>query len=94
MSLFIPGRVCVKIAGRDAGLKCVVVNLEKNYALIDGQTRRKRCNIVHLEPLETVLPLEKDADHDTVEKAFNEVGITLISKKKKTTTDKPQKKKN
>lgn len=35
------GRVCIKIAGRDAGMKCVVVEqLDNNFVLIDGQTRR------------------------------------------------------
>ena len=37
------GRVCVKIAGRDAGKKAVVVEkIDSNFVLIDGQTRRRR----------------------------------------------------
>lgn len=76
------GRVCVKIAGRDGGLKCVVVDkLDHNFVLIDGQTRRKRCSISHLEPLDQVLDIKKNADHDEVKKAFNELGLKLNEKK-------------
>ena len=47
--MFDVGRVCLKIAGRDAGKKCVVVEkLEGKYVLIDGMTRRKKCNTLHL----------------------------------------------
>ena len=43
------GRLCVKIAGRDAGKKCVVVDVvNDNTVLIDGETRRRNCNIKHL----------------------------------------------
>ncbi len=46
------GTVCLKIAGRDAGMKAVVVEkLDKEFVLIDGQVRRRKCNIKHLEPL-------------------------------------------
>jgi len=43
------GRICVKTAGRDAGLKCVIVDvLDDKFVLIDGETRRRKCNILHL----------------------------------------------
>ncbi len=61
------GRVCVKIAGRDAGRKCVVVDvIDKNNVLIDGFTRRKKCNIKHLEPLSQKLEAAKGATHDEI----------------------------
>ena len=51
MSIFSVGRVCVKIAGRDAGRKCVVVQqVNDHYVVVDGNTRRKKVNINHLEP--------------------------------------------
>ncbi|MBI4441173.1 50S ribosomal protein L14e [Candidatus Woesearchaeota archaeon] len=85
MSLFETGRLCVKIAGRDAGAKCVVIDvMNRNYVLVDGQTRRRKCNVQHLEPLQTTLPLTKNASHDAVTKAFAELGITLPVKKAKT----------
>ena len=46
------GRVCIKLAGRDAGKKCVIVGiLDDKTVMIDGETRRRKCNILHLEPL-------------------------------------------
>ncbi|NTV24217.1 MAG: 50S ribosomal protein L14e, partial [Nanoarchaeota archaeon] len=63
--MFEIGRLCVKIAGRDARGKCLVIDtLEGNFVLIDGQTRRKRCNITHLEPLDKVLKIKKGASHE------------------------------
>lgn len=65
------GRICVKIAGRDAGKRCIIVDiLDENYVLIDGNTRRKKCNISHLEPTEKVLDVKKGASHEDVVKLF------------------------
>ena len=68
------GRVCVKIAGRDAGKKCVIVDiLDDNYVLIDGETRRRKCNILHLEPLKEVIKIKKKASHEEIKKEFETV---------------------
>lgn len=76
------GRVCVKIAGRDAGLKCVVVeDLGKSMVLIDGQTRRRKCNISHLEPLAQKLDISKGASHDKVVSAFKAVEVSIVARK-------------
>ena len=61
------GRLCVKIAGRDAGLKCAVIEiLDKNTVLIDGQTRRRKCNIRHLEPLKEKIDLKKHLEKNGI----------------------------
>ena len=61
------GRVCVKIAGRDAGKKCVVVDvLGKEMVMIDGETRRRKCNIAHIEPLDKKVDIKKGASHEEV----------------------------
>lgn len=79
------GRVCIKIAGRDAGQKAVVVeNIDKNYVLIDGQTRRRKCSISHLEPTETMLTLKKGAAHKDVAAEFKKLNIILVETKPKT----------
>ena len=37
------GRLCVKIAGRDAGKKCVITELiDEKLVMIDGETRRRK----------------------------------------------------
>lgn len=87
------GRVCLKIAGRDAGLKCVVVEvLDKNFVMIDGQTRRRKCNMIHLHPLADKLKIKAKASHDVVVNAFkDELKIEITEKKKKTRAEKPKK---
>ena len=54
--MFETGRICIKIAGRDAGNICIVIDkIDENYVLIDGNVRRRKCNIAHLEPLKDIL---------------------------------------
>ena len=44
------GQVCIKTAGREAGLICVVVDkIDENFVLVDGQVRRRKCNVLHLK---------------------------------------------
>jgi len=78
------GRLCVKLAGRDAGKTCVVVDIvDKNTVLIDGQTRRRKCNLLHLEPLKQTVQLGKGASHDEVAKAFSALKLEVFSPKTK-----------
>ena len=89
------GRLCVKLAGRDAGEECVVVDvLDNNNVLVDGNTRRKKCNIMHLEPLDQVLKIKKNASHDDVISAFEKAGIKInkkgSSRKKETKAEKKE----
>ncbi len=87
------GRLCVKTAGRDAGLKCVVVDiLDNRFVLIDGQTRRRKCNVMHLEPLSQVVEIKKNSDHEEVAKALKELGIESRTSKPKPKTVRPLKK--
>lgn len=89
------GRLCVKIAGRDAGKKCIIIDvLDDRYVLVDGETRRRRCNIMHLEPLNQVLKVEKDATHGDVLRALKEIGIEGQQTKPKQKAQKPKKKRN
>ena len=69
--MYTVGTVCIKIAGRDAGNKCVVVEEEKDgYVLIDGAVRRKKCNVKHLEPTGDSVKIKKGASHAEVAKAL------------------------
>ncbi len=82
--MFELGRLCVKIAGRDAGLKCVVVDIvDDSYVMIDGQTRRRKCNVKHLEPLDKVLKIKKGISHDDVLKELKKEGIEVKEKQKR-----------
>ena len=69
------GRICVKTAGREAGEKCVIVEIKDNFATIDGNVRRKRCNLSHLEPLNQTADIKAGATHEEVVAAFRKLGI-------------------
>lgn len=86
------GRVCIKTAGRDAGLMCVIVEkIDDVYVMIDGQTRRRKCNLVHLEMTDKVLLLKKGS-HDEVRNLFeSELNIELKDKKPKEQKKRPRK---
>jgi len=85
------GRLCVKIAGRDSGLKCVIVDvIDKTNVLIDGQTRRRKCNISHIEPLAEVIKIKKNATHSEVVSELKKIDIEV--KEKVTKERKVQKK--
>src|SRR3990167_7657834 len=87
------GRVCIKTAGRDASKKCVIIDiLDDKYVLIDGETRRRKCNILHIEPLNQVIKIEKNASHEEVAKALEELGLKARETKPKPKTEKPRKK--
>lgn len=88
------GRLCIKLAGRDANKRCIIIdNLENGYVLIDGSTRRKKCNIKHLEPLDQKFKIKKNATKSEIIKIFkSELKINLKEKKSKTKKqDKPKK---
>ena len=82
MALFEVGRVCMKIAGRDAGKQCVIVEtIDDRFVLIDGQTRRRKVNVLHLEPLTQTVSVNSGANHEQVIKAFGELGVTVGTSK-------------
>ena len=87
------GRIVVKIAGRDAGKKAVIIDiLDDKYVLIDGETRRRKCNVLHIEPLNQTIKIEKNASHEDVSKALKEIGVEARVTKPKSKTQKPRKK--
>lgn len=78
------GRACVKLAGRDAGKECLIVEeLKDNLVLIDGNTRRRKCNLAHLEFLPQKAEIKKGASHDEVVRAMASAGIRVLERGKK-----------
>ncbi len=93
MSLFNVGRLCLKVAGRDAGKHCVVVQeIDDRFVVVDGGTRRRKVNVRHLEPLADTLALASQADHAVVEKLFKERGLAVWNKKAKSAGERPRQK--
>ncbi len=87
------GRLCIKIAGRDANKKCVIVDIfDDKFVLIDGETRRKRVNINHLEPFNQIVPLKKGASTSEVSESLKKIGILVRETKPKTKATKPLRK--
>src|SRR3989344_4132539 len=92
------GRLCVKLAGRDAGSAGLIVELmDKNFVVVDGNTRRKRVNIDHLELLSQRADIKHGASHEEVIKALEGLGVAAEKKapakaKKETATAKQENK--
>lgn len=86
------GRLCVKLAGRDAGRTCVVIDVvDERTVLIDGDVRRRNCNLTHLEPLAGKVDLKKGASHADVVKAFEKLNLSAWSTKPKNAGERPLK---
>lgn len=77
------GRICLKIAGRDAGKTAIVVEkIKDNLVLIDGNVRRRKCNTAHLEPTEGTLKITKGASTTEVHKAMSTAKLKVEEIKK------------
>jgi|SRR3989338_1282385 len=89
--MFDVGRMCVKIAGRDAGKQCVVVDvLDHTFVMVDGETRRRKVNIKHLEPLDKIIDIAKNASHDDVKASFESMGTIIKDSKPKKKAARPK----
>lgn len=70
------GRVCLKIAGREAGKYCVIVErIDDNFVLITGpksitRVKRRKCNINHLESTEERFDINPKADDSQIEELW------------------------
>lgn len=85
------GRLIMKTAGRDAGKKGVIIDiLDDKFVLVDGETRRRKVNILHIEPLTQVAKIGKNAPHDEVAKALDEFGLKARETKAKSKTQRPR----
>ena len=82
--MFNVGRLCVKIAGRDAkGLAVIIKKIDSNYVLIDGTVRRRKCNIKHLEPTKFTLNIKEEEAHEKIISKLKDMGFEIKEKKKK-----------
>jgi len=86
------GRLCVKLAGRDAGKKCVIVEiLDKNFVMIDGNVRRRKCNKTHVMPLNEKIDIKNKASHSDVAAAFKKLKLEVWETKPKKAKERPKK---
>jgi large subunit ribosomal protein L14e len=74
------GRICVKLTGREAGRKCVIVDIiDKSFVLITGPknvtgVKRRRANINHIEPLQEKIAINRGASDEEVTEALKAAG--------------------
>ncbi|MBI5681225.1 MAG: 50S ribosomal protein L14e [Methanobacterium sp.] len=68
------GRVCVKISGREAGEKCVIVEIidDKFVEVVGTNIKNRRCNIKHLEPVDEIIEVKSD-NVEEIKKALESV---------------------
>ena len=70
------GRICVKILGREAGKKCIIVDVvDKNFVLITGpktvsDIKRRRANIDHLEPTNEKIEIKRGSTDEEITEAL------------------------
>ena len=75
------GRVCVKQLGREAGKKCVIIDvMDKSYVVITGPrkvsgVRRRRANINHIEPLQVKVDVTRGASDEEVASVLEAAGL-------------------
>jgi large subunit ribosomal protein L14e len=75
------GQVCVKTVGRERGKYCVVVKkVDKNFVIISGpkaltRVKRRRANVIHLQPLQYKLEIKEDASDEEILEAWKKSGL-------------------
>lgn len=80
MSAIEVGRICVKVVGREAGRRCVIVDVvDKNFVLVTGPKsvsglKRRRLNINHLEPTGEKIDVNRGATDEEVTDALKAAG--------------------
>lgn len=74
------GRICVKTLGREAGSKCIIVDLvDDNFVVITGPkdvngVKRRRANLKHIEITKDSIAIKKGSTDDEVKKALEKEG--------------------
>jgi large subunit ribosomal protein L14e len=74
------GRICVKLSGREAGRKCVIVDVvDKSFVSVTGPksvtgVRRRRANVNHVEPIQDKIDVKRGASDEEVEEALKAAG--------------------
>jgi large subunit ribosomal protein L14e len=72
------GRICIKLTGREAGKKCIIVDIvDRNFVLVTGPkqlngVKRRRVNVSHIETTERKLNIRRGETDEELIKALNE----------------------
>lgn len=88
MAVIEVGRVCVKLAGREAGRKAVIVDIvDENFVVVTGPksltgVKRRKVNIKHIEVLDRKISVQKGAADEEVLKAIEDAGLSEFMKER------------
>ena len=89
------GRICVKTAGRDSNKYCIVIEkIDDNFVVVEGETRRRKVNIKHLEPTKKKVEIKKNPTKEECIELIKKAGFEVKTKedfRKKKKTEKPEK---
>jgi large subunit ribosomal protein L14e len=72
MSAMDIGRICLKLKGREADKRCVIVDvIDRNYVMVTGPfdltgVKRRRVNMSHLRPLDEVIEIPRNASDQEI----------------------------
>ncbi|MCY0850524.1 50S ribosomal protein L14e [Sulfuracidifex metallicus] len=86
MAVIEVGRICVKTRGKDAGKKVVIVDIiDENFVLVTGPkdvngVKRKRTNILHIDPTDKKIELNKGATDEEVKNALQQASLLDFQK--------------
>ncbi|MDH7564322.1 MAG: 50S ribosomal protein L14e [Candidatus Bathyarchaeota archaeon] len=75
------GRVCVKLCGREAGRRCVIVDVaDKSFVSVTGPksvtgVKRRRVNVNHIEPTPETIEIKRGASDEEVAEALKKAGL-------------------
>jgi len=78
------GRICVKLTGREAGKKCIIVDVvDRNFVLVTGPkqvngVKRRRVNLNHIEPTERRVNIRRGESDEEVVKALDEETLAYL----------------
>jgi len=84
MSAVDVGRICVKLTGREAGKKCVIVDvIDRNFVLVTGPkqangVKRRRVNVNHIEPTERKINIKRGESDEQVMKTLDEETLDYL----------------
>ena len=84
MSAIDIGRICVKLTGREAGKKCLIVDIvDRNFVLITGPkqvngVKRRRVNTDHIEPTEKKIKIKRGENDEALMKILDEATIAYL----------------
>ena len=75
------GRICLKIAGREAGKYAVIVErLDDNFVVVTGPNtvtgvKRRKCNLDHLELTDNKFDVREKVDNTVLEEEWKKSGL-------------------